>query len=410
MEKFTLTYKPIFSIEIWHDYFLRFYKADNPYNLLNQLPLNYALNNFIQLKPTKETAELLKNFGLKYRENSRGLTIYAQASELSGGNFVTFIPVDISSKFTFEIHSISPYLMNFTGLPINDFDILYFNNLQDNKTDDGLYLSQKMDAYNSTISYDLGDLLYNNDQIYESIADASITGGLGDNNKWQSIDYKNDVADTTIAKGINHVTKKDYLTSVEKNWFYKANNTSPSSSISFTLKDFKNNTIALGNVLGTNIPQSPITTPPSTMTEWEHQLNLTHIPDGKYTIQVDSANYDFYYFNQIKAESLIGIIEIFPGTSIPDYQFLTAGSNGIEISSKIFKVRFKNRITKWKYYLKGDTDNTPARELLLPLSANYIQLADDLPNANIFKIYPQKNGTNQLESVCSEIYLYDKII
>ncbi len=102
-------------------------------------------NSDFHITPTLSCMELLKDFGMLFRETVEGFTVlYPEFHD--GDKDIPFKPIDINLKFSFMIKSRNPYFLNISDLPLNisSSKIYYFNNLTENTDDGALYLASDL--------------------------------------------------------------------------------------------------------------------------------------------------------------------------------------------------------------------------------------------------------------------------
>ena len=325
MERISLSYKLLFSIEIWHDFFLKLWgKEWEPTKLLNQIPPNYTLTDYLFIDTDQKTKEVMKNLGLKFVRTPKGLAIYVEAIPANLSEFQTSTNLEEEIKFTFQLFLNQNKFLNFSSIPFNvpDPNILYVSNLVNNLTTDGAYLSQPINAYSNSVNYDIGDLVKNTtgNKLYESIADRSIRGDLRNTNKWVEFEYYNDSTDV-LAKEIQTITSKDTVLEVGQTFYYKTQNNNPGSTISFTLRDIENNLVELGNIPGTSINQGEIIAPIDPLIPVKHQIALHKIPNGYYSLQITHESHPILFYLNNGRNKPLGVIEIFGNTPHVDYKF-----------------------------------------------------------------------------------------
>lgn len=433
MEQTKSAYAPLFSIEIWHDFFLRF-KGKKPTELVNELPDNYDIRHYLTIRPTDQSQKTLQNFGLKWLSGAKGGTLYANSEMLAAGEYKTYPRLTSQISLTFEVFVTNNQFLLFTNLPLftTANSILYFNNLSGQKTGDGSYLSQPMkelSASDGGKNISAGEIVTNadNDGVYESIAGVSTSGKLNDPKKWLPFRHVDSASAGNHLRGIQVVTEKDLLPKVVGSYYYERANDAPGSELKFKLKDVHDQEIPLGDIPGTNIPQNSTRTPTVSTIPITHRLQLQHLPKGKYNLTVDGDVVPrvFYLFNTATVTSPIGVIEIFGGASDPAFQLFQEKTIDGKLESvfnykpadnkkpevkKVFKIRFKNRSTWWRYFPEGDVTKPPKRTLINPLSSHYIAVTGELPNPSNALTVEKNSTTGEVEAFYSDIYLYDRKI
>lgn len=426
MDRILLTYRRLFAIEIWHDYFLTFLGETNPRILLNDLPEDYNIGQFIEIRPSAETLKIFKNFGLKYLSTATGLEVYANAISLGDNNWKTAISLLNEMLLSFELFAKTPDFFSFTNLPLSiPFSaIIYLNNRGNNNTNDGLYLSTTLNVFATDTAYHIGAIVKkedipNHQRIYISIADSSVNEALPDehanysNDKWIGFEYRNSTSQDNLDSGVQSITDDDTLNVWSDSFYYEENNPTPGEVIQFTLKDVKDQSIPLGTLPGTEVPQDEITVPQG-VDIIRHKINLQHVKEGRYIMEVSGGRdtIDFYLLHGRQNLKPFGVIELYGDPLQNEYRFfeerIQDGRRETIISEKTFKIRFKNRIAKWRYYQKGDTSSAPAYTTTNPFSRNFIQVDNHLPNPKPTSLKAvMKTDKSEIEGFYADLYIYD---
>ncbi len=120
-----LQYRPLFSVEMLHDYYL-----SEESDLFNQDAIlrrevlalqgrRYQLSRDLIISPTPDCVQTLRNKRLIFKQNNRGFFVAAQVSAIDGapnGPFTPFIPLDESFRLRFAVTMKNPYFNNITNL------------------------------------------------------------------------------------------------------------------------------------------------------------------------------------------------------------------------------------------------------------------------------------------------------
>lgn len=111
-------YNTLFEVRVHHDYFLdngaeKFTSMD-PAEQLVQLS-RYSLSDYIEIVPTRETQEFLKNHRMKMVQMNDRLRVVASTGP---EKYIPVIPIDGGSELRFCIRIRDSYLSNYTDLEI----------------------------------------------------------------------------------------------------------------------------------------------------------------------------------------------------------------------------------------------------------------------------------------------------
>ncbi len=101
--KYNIQYKPLFTLNILHSYFL-----DNGETAFNDTEKpgafsNYNVNDYIKIKPSQRTEQVLKNHKLIFKPTASGITCLVQAGHKVGTEPKLFEPKIDISDLTFDI-------------------------------------------------------------------------------------------------------------------------------------------------------------------------------------------------------------------------------------------------------------------------------------------------------------------
>lgn len=423
MEKFSLKYNPLFTVEIWHDFFLDFRNKNNPYELKNQLPKGYDFSKFLEVQPSPYTQQLLSRYGLLWRPSRHGFTVFSEALPIPGEikSFHTAIPLDSTIHFEFLLLVKDPQFLNFSNIPIDRLngDIIHFNNKIHNASGDRLYIHQTLNKFSNTAKYAIGELVFNNigDRLYESIAASTIQENLQNRNKWaEFIYYQETDEEKEIIKQIQAVSSQDFLPKQTGSFKYSRENDLPGELIHFQLFDINNHQVDLGYIKGTTIPQGELKAPEDPNSTIEHSLDLSWLESGKYSLSItgETKPLTFYFFNFPVLQPCLGIIEVFGNCPTENNFFEEVEIDGkriTQIHAKTYTIRFKNRTTRWRYFKDGDISKTPLLEIVNPLSVNYIPVEKNLPNPKIDSIQVSIDDDSQeISEIHSNIFIYHENI
>ena len=159
---FKISYKPFFSLNILHGYFLD--KGVLPFDTLDaptqaSILQAYDARSFLSIKPSEETIRLLKGHHMVARSNKNGLTVGISAVEAAGKWKPELVPSS-TLKLTFFLEVTDPLFYNYTNLPLytHQNQVYYFSNQVVNDHGSSLHLSSPVKPFDSSRPYHAGDL------------------------------------------------------------------------------------------------------------------------------------------------------------------------------------------------------------------------------------------------------------
>lgn len=117
-----------------------------------------------QIRPTRLSTSQLRNYGLLFQKTARGFAILSETT-LEDGNLQPLKPIEEDVKFSFILEARSPYLLNYSDLPLDSSldQIYYLNNIHRNKQGDSLLLTA--DATRDHLS--LKDRIFLKPQVFQ---------------------------------------------------------------------------------------------------------------------------------------------------------------------------------------------------------------------------------------------------
>lgn len=366
-------------------------------------PESYNILNDLDFIPTPECSALMQNQKIVFRKTPIGFTLLVKVapSIVDPQKFQTFTFLAQDAKFSFFILSRNPFFSNFTNIRLTGTNngLYHFHNrarvpLLTNR----FYLTNPHPIVaDGTTGFQLGDILENNTLLYEIIEpdafDLSVDLNIGEN--------------TT-----RYATAEDRLPWQFPNFQYAdTNNTNPGEIVHFSLFDIDGNTVELGMIPGTGLPQSRYQAPFNSSQPLFHSINLSEIPPGKYTLQISrvggNETQEFYLLDPLIRADAFGMIELWANDATAgfiDYQ----GNESI-LAPKDFQIRFKNRSTVWQYFDKANAELTdPNNEVILPLTqqlSNFKLSTDVLPDPGVSIVYPERDNNGTIRKIYSKTYL-----
>ncbi len=127
---FSIKYKPLLDINILHLFFLNqgtdIFTSLSEAKQLKRLK-DYNVSDFMLVKPSTETAEIIKGFKLVFKNTPKGITIWTKVD--SSNNSKPFLALYEDLNLTFTITLTDKLFYNYTNIkPKNERKIFYFSN------------------------------------------------------------------------------------------------------------------------------------------------------------------------------------------------------------------------------------------------------------------------------------------
>ena len=318
-------YRILFSIELLHEYYE-----------------NLQCRDFA-LVPSPETELLLRKHQLLYKQTGHILFILCKVQKDEPDHNKPVIPLAIGARFVFYLDLQNPSMLNYTNLDLDRLNAerFYFTNLHENKTNNTLYLSSKLPAYDSAKPYMTGDLVRKNNRAHESLTTMPDEDG-----------NPHDVNEASFwrARGnFQFVTKGDMIRFVRPVELF----TVTSQNTFFIIKLFKLNSSSLLYDEEIKLAHSEYSTDNPTKTV---QVNFTGITPGKYRLLINSQEYNIFLDGNAVYRNYFGVIElhhVFADGA--DFSFLDNEQRVKDLSIPgignwmRFVLRFANRLAFWKY-------------------------------------------------------------
>jgi hypothetical protein len=312
------------------------YKILFAIDLLNNYYTDSRCDDFAIIA-SAETASLLKRFQLIYKVVGNKLVVLTKVN--SNGEPLTAVAKD--AKFVFYLDLTKPLFINFTNLDLNELKSkrFYYTNLNQNKLNNTLNITAKLDEYNNAKPYLPGALVNDGTAtVFECIQNT--TGN-----------------DTThaafwISRGANQfVSPLDMITHTTKIFNYEVS----VADIEFKISIFSLNTAtnSYTNVARTQTQKFNEATK-------NIQVDLSSLNSGKYRVTINGEEMFIYASDEFVYGGYFGIIEIFSHLSnTNDFAFL---DNTGKVKEITYTIHFANRMAFWKYItpkqgIKSITDN-----------------------------------------------------
>jgi hypothetical protein len=430
-----VSFEPVLRLEIWHDFFLG--QPDNP----ETLPANYDISNTIALVPTRECQTHLKNLRWIFRPQPYGMLLLAQVSPehepaarqsvSPSDGFKPFIPVDPNLRLTFGLAIKDSTFTNYTNLPIapppgkpSNFlrnQVYYFSNWQGSEADDQLYLTQSLQTFGENPSHALGDLItfQRGSQTLEAAQSDPAKP-----TKRNIIDLNSNTQGKWLKfPASQYVSAKDYLPRQGLSHTHTLTEASPGKALRFSLLNCNGKETLAQTV---QVPDKHPAQTPLPMA-----LNFAGQAPGYYRLRLNDEVLDpseFVLLDPFAGRDIFALVELSLDTEkVPaPFQLIKQVGDAIALQPKTYRIRFKNRATRWRYRCdrphKFTDDSLPANLEVLtdktyatkyPVGLRQqpkLQFRDGndklLPAASAAVIHPEVEPSSRtVTAIYSDIYL-----
>jgi hypothetical protein len=461
-----IRYKKLFELVLRHDYLLLQLTEDetNPDPVrVSEWPQDYDIRLLVSLVPTPATRHLMEQSNMVFRATAKGGEVWVRATDSvqSPGEDQSYVLLSEDLRLDFTLQLVHPHFYNFTNLRLEapaDY-LYYFDNRVDNSIDitttfDGdttsrtyRFLSRPLVAYPNLLlstdaRYQLGDIVWDtaDQRMLEALGPQPPSGPNPSNVTTQSPVFWEE---GTLSEEWQELPVDDarYVTAADRypwrsgSWLYTRQNTNPGEWLTFELQDIAGVVIDLGNVPGTDRPQSRFRTSLSADEDIAHRIDLGGLPAGQYHLLVNGSasgallDEAFCLLDRQQYRSAFALVSCFADSPEPDNRFVerlpATGSNDAEslIVERQFEIRFKNRSTRWRYRRDGggeyEAPSCGSLRPLLPLSRqhpgtiNYTcggggTLDALLPAPDTALIKPERDTNQEIASIYSDIYLNEQ--
>ena len=374
-----IRYATLFEVHLMHDYFMNRGEVVHEalsYGERENLSRRYRLSAFLDIIPTAYCQKILRGHKMIFKTTQTGFCVAAPLAH--GGDGLLVTPgADFNLSFALRVSDAR--FCNYTAQSGGADQIGLFSNTPGNEAEGGLYLSAPIADYDATRTYAADDvysaLSSGTRHLYRAVRDtgpAATPVGAD----WQRIPA--DTYDATIAYAAGSIV-------LAVNRVYRARIDNPSTNLHDSsqwelLHTLANQYVSDTNQLPLKATACEFDVSGASLTQatlrvyrigaeaasWEHTytvetgtltriaLNLQSLPPGAYHLEVlDSAlnavsalGRDFYLDNTALREHWLGVIEIARGSG--NFALL----DGIDKPrGPRFQLRFRNRATRWRYYL-----------------------------------------------------------
>lgn len=341
-------YYRLFEIRLLHEYFLigedrlDFYSrsaSEREAILQQRVQLgNYKIMDDLVIRPTRQTAQLLKNYRLKFKPTLVGIIVGGEGKLTESGTIQPFIPLDGDLELNFKIEVSNPLFKNYTLLPLKNNvvgNFLFSNNGQLEQSTSFKSLSQAVPEFQPGNNYVAGELTNLAGILNEAVAD---TDSINHWSPISGIGYVNENDRRNYPKMFSHIPTKgegiyDFeLTNINDKRIHKIQQEVTSSQ---PIKlDFSRTPIEKSN----------------------SQIQMIPLPDGIYKLKIstplDNSEKTIFLSDEFKSSDL-GMINI--RLSVEDQAYGIINSDG-ELPTNphsTFEIRFRSRKTFWRYQARN---------------------------------------------------------
>ncbi|HXS38181.1 MAG TPA: hypothetical protein VN721_15875 [Flavipsychrobacter sp.] len=326
----TTKYEILFMIEVLNDYYSDLQCED------------------LEIVPTDETAAMLKGLQMLYKVIGNKMIIIVRIDDTEK----PVIKIDLLKKLRFYIQIDNVHFGNFTNVTFQPLtsSAYYFSNINQNESNSTLYISSKIQQYNSATTYNIGDLSGDGSgNVYEAIKPSNSGGAhaVTDTNFW-------------MPKGnFQYANAADILDIASDTYNFNA---APNT-------DFTIYVYALNTSTNTYDVQVLHTTQHYTVAQTSVPISLTGLTYGKYRIQVNGSSKYVYYDANAANTNILGIAEVFNYLSATN-DFSLLDSTGA-VKKPTFTLHFANRSVLWKYIARS-SDVTAIKDNLSVYTFNNV--------------------------------------
>ena len=372
---FKIIYKYLFEVQILHEYYMATNDSDSLFSLSSQ-ELNSITNtrisqnkfniwNDIAIAPTAETARILEKYHMVFKRTATGFFIGIEVlqKQNNSGNidFYPFIEISKALELNFEMRIVNADFKNISNFRLRRIftSTYFFNNYLDLNSKAFPALSLPVNEYNSSKTYEMGELATIGGTLKQALRNTD--NPFSQN--WQEID------DVGIVNEADSILLPHVFT-------YTFPVGSVGTSASFTLKQLDGTTVKNLSFSGSH----PLK---DAQLDFRHTNNITGdaiIKNGIYQLDITSASGSTTTRKVILNDKLynmssLGIISINTGVNTPFFQILKSDgsidasrNNADGTTHPKFEIRFKNRMTYWRY---RSTQNKKLE--VTPVSNNFLE-------------------------------------
>ena len=406
-----IVYRKLFEVDIRHDYFML------P-GVTEKYSTDYKVSNLFSIQPSPDTVRLMQDYKMIFRSTPSGFVILINAEFMNSATvFVSSIDFLNELSFTFYWTLKDPYFLNFTNQRVleNKKKIYYFNNRTGSVEGTISYLNKAIPAFGNTYAgdplYRLGDMVSQGGATFELIEKESPVINFAANAaSWQKIN-------NAI---VNYVNPDDRIPLQGSRYVYERLNSNPGEFITARLLDINSQVVTLGLIPGTNQPQSEYRSSLNGSDPVNFILDFSRLKPGMYTLEINESSgtsqRSFYLMDPLLKNDLFGVSSFFvSGTTVP-FSFIKEDPVlkrwVLDDPHKKFALRFRNRLTRWKYLKQDQTvfNEPPLPRPLTKTYSGYTILVSgvtiNLPDPPVNRIVPELEPVTQLiKNIYSNIFI-----
>jgi hypothetical protein len=407
-----IVYRKIVEVQVQHDYFLL------P-GVVEKFAGDYTVSQIFNIEPSPDTVRLMQDYKMIFRSTPSGFVILVKSDFINSAvGYATSVDFLNELSFTFYWTLVNPYFLNYTNQRILEKDkkIYYFSNLTGSVGGTVRYLNKAIPAFGTTYLneplYRLGDIVSESGATFELIEKESpVTNFPANAAKWQKINNN----------AVNYVNPNDRISLLSSRYVFERLNSNPGEFISARLLDVNNHEIPLGFISGTNQPQNEYRTPLHGNDPVNFILDFSRLNTGFYTLEISEISgitlKPFYLMHPMVKSDLFGVSSFFVSVAAPSFRFIKEDPVLkrwiIDNPHKKFTIRFRNRLTRWKYLNQDESvfNQPPTPRPLTKIYSRYTipgpgGTTVNLPDPEVNNIYPElEASTNLIKNIYSTIFL-----
>lgn len=348
------SYRILFSIQLRHDYYTQTESFSD-----------------IEIIPTGKTRSILNGNRILYRFQDNKFTAMI---EVNGDK--PFVNLGSDTKLRFILKLKNPSFTNISGLKLFGLNnrIYYFSNRANNESDNILYLSNVIPGHDPGEEYEVGSLVKTGGDIYEAITDNTVLPPPGsgwrklspgrfpayDPGNHSDIFKGNIVFDTGISKNYEAikfipkgqsvtVNDPEYWKEISELQYVTSEDLTDRDLISILKYDILNHKEIYAGEIFFNESDSKL----YKAVKYIEKGNAVSVSNPNYWQQLNGLKFVLSDDIINKGENIFGIADLFFDGSVPvNYRMLDGTGNVRETE---YVIRFKNRITTWKYISQKNT-------------------------------------------------------
>jgi hypothetical protein len=407
-----IVYRKLFEVDIRHDYFML------P-GVVEKFATDHKVSDLFSIQPSPDTVRLMQDCKMIFRSTPSGFVILINAEFInSAAVFVSSIDFLNELSFTFYWTLKDPYFLNFTNQRVLEDrkKIYYFSNRTGSVEGTVSYLNKAIRAFGTTYAgdplYRLGDMVSEGGATYELIEKESQVINFPVNAaSWQKIS-------TAV---VNYVNPDDRISLQGARYVHERLNSHPGEFITARLLDINSQVVPLGFLPGTNQPQSEYRSSLNGNDPVNFILDLSRLKPGMYTLEISERSgttlRSFYLMDPLLKNDLFGVSSFFvSGTAVP-FRFIKEDPVlkrwVLDDPLKKFTIRFRNRLTRWKYLKQDQTvfNEPPSPRPLTKTYSGYNipgpgGTTINLPDPPVNRIVPELEPATQLiKNIYSNIFI-----